>query len=167
MRIPAEIKIAALVVGSCAFYTYVGHLVPQRELLPPAEVVISSDITTEEMIAIGEEIAQGKGLCLTCHTLGQSGSLRFPDLSGIGSLCTTRIPNKSGLEYLAQSLYEPDIYIVPGFNPGMPVIARPPIGLTNDEMLCVIAWLQSLGGEATVTLQTEHSYTASSAETDS
>jgi len=167
MKIPAELKITALVVGTCAFYAYVGQLVPQKEVYPPAEVLISSDITTEEMIAIGEEIAQGKGLCLTCHTVGESGSLRFPDLAGIGSSCTTRIPEMSGLEYLAQSLYEPDIYIVPGFNPGMPMIAKPPIGLSDDEMLCVIAWLQSMGGEATVTLETEHSYNSSAAETGS
>ncbi|MCZ6649466.1 MAG: cytochrome c [Acidobacteria bacterium] len=166
MKIPAEIKIVALVVGTCLFYSYVGHLVPQKEVLPPTEVIISADVTTDEMIAIGEEIAQGKGLCLTCHTLGESGSLRFPDLSGIGSLCTTRIPGKSGLEYLAQSLYEPDSYIVPGFNPGMPAIVRPPIGLTDDEILCVIAWLQSLGDEATVTLETRHSFNSDGVEAD-
>jgi hypothetical protein len=166
MRIPAEIKIAALVLGTCAFYSYVGQLVPQKEVQPPAEVAISADITTQEMIVIGEEIAQGKGLCLTCHTVGKSGSLRFPDLSGIGSRCTTRIPDMSGLEYLAQSLYEPDTYIVPGFNPGMPNIAKPPIGLTGDEILCVMAWLQSLGGEATVTLTTRHAYNSDAAEAE-
>ena len=145
-------------MATCGFYTYVGHLVPQKEVQPPAEVEISKDISTDEMVAIGEEIASGKGLCLTCHTIGQSGSLRFPDLSGIGSRCKTRIPGMDGVEYLAQSLYEPDVFIVDGFNPGMPAISKPPIGLTADEMMCVIAWLQSLGGEADVTLETPHSY---------
>jgi hypothetical protein len=158
MKIPVEVKIAALVLATCGFYTYVGHLVPQKEVQPPAEVEISKDISTQEMVAIGEEIADGKGLCLTCHTIGQSGSLRFPDLSGIGSRSKTRIAGMDGLEYLAQSLYEPDVFIVDGFNPGMPAISKPPIGLTADEMMCVIAWLQSLGGEADVTLETQHSY---------
>jgi hypothetical protein len=158
MKIPVELKIAALVLVSCGFYTYVGHLVPQKEVQPPAEVEISKDISTEEMVAIGEEIASGKGLCLTCHTIGKSGSLRFPDLSGIGSRCKTRIEGMDGLEYLAQSLYEPDVFIVEGFNPGMPAISKPPIGLSNDEIMCVIAWLQSMGGEADVTLDTLHSY---------
>jgi hypothetical protein len=158
MKIPVEVNIAALVLATCGFYTYVGHLVPQKEVQPPAEVEISKDISTEEMVAIGEEIADGKGLCLTCHTIGQSGSLRFPDLSGIGSRSKTRIAGMDGLEYLAQSLYEPDVFIVDGFNPGMPAISKPPIGLTGDEMMCVIAWLQSLGGEADVTLETLHSY---------
>ena len=55
-------------------------------------------------------------------------------------------------------MYEPEAFIVPGFNPGMPVINRPPIGLTDQEILCVIAYLQSLGGTPTVTLQTSHRY---------
>jgi len=158
MRIPAELKILVLVVATCLLYTCVGQLVPQKEIQPPTEVAIKADITTQEMVAIGEEIAHGKGLCLTCHTVGKSGSLRFPDLSGIGSRCATRIPGTSCLEYLSQSLYEPNSFIVPGFNPGMPVIAKPPIGLTDDEILCVIAWLQSMGGEPTVTLKTKHAY---------
>ena len=40
----------------------------------------------------------------------------------------------------------------------MPAINKPPIGLTDQEILCVIAALQSLGGTPTVTLQTNHSY---------
>ena len=51
-------------------------------------------------------------------------------------------------------------FIVPGFNPGMPAINKPPIGLTDQEILCVIAYLQTLGGTPTVTLQTTHSYYA-------
>jgi hypothetical protein len=31
-----------------------------------------------------------------------------------------RIPGMSDVEYFAQSMYEPDAYIVEGFNPGMP-----------------------------------------------
>ena len=54
--------------------------------------------------------------------------------------------------------YDPDVFIVEGFNPGMPAISKPPIGLSNDEIMCVIAWLQSMGGEADVTLDTLHSY---------
>ena len=42
----------------------------------------------------------------------------------------------------------------------MPAINKPPIGLTDQEILCVIAYLQTLGGTATVTLQTSHRYYA-------
>jgi len=46
-------------------------------------------------------------------------------------------------------------FIVPGFNPGMPVINKPPIGLTDQEILAVIAYLQSNGGKVTVNLQSK------------
>ena len=158
MTFPVVAKIGALVLATTAFYTYVGQLVPQNEVQPPEAIAISADITTEEMVEIGREIAGGKGLCMTCHTIGQTGALRFPDLSGVAGRATTRIPGLSDVEYFAQSLYEPDSYIVEGFNPGMPVINVPPIGLTDQEILVVIAYLQSLGGTATVTLQTAHTY---------
>jgi mono/diheme cytochrome c family protein len=136
----------------------VGQLVPQKEVLPPEETVMRADMTTDEMVTIGRQIMEGKGLCTTCHTIGQTGALRFPDLDGIGARAAERIPGLSDVEYLAQSLYEPDIYIVEGFNPGMPVINKPPIGLTDQEILSVIAYLQSLGGTPNVTLQTSHRY---------
>jgi hypothetical protein len=158
MTIPVVPRIGALVLVTTAFYTYVGQMVPQNEVLPPEETVIRPDLTTAEMVEVGREIAQGKGLCLTCHTIGRTGVLRFPDLDGIGARAQTRVPGLTDVEYLAQSLYEPNAYIVEGFNPGMPVINRPPIGLTDQEILCVIAFLQSLGGTPTVTLQTAHRY---------
>jgi len=45
----------------------------------------------------------------------------------------------------------------------MPTINKPPIGLTDQEILCVIAYLQSLGGTPTVTLQTKHHYNTGAA----
>jgi hypothetical protein len=115
------------------------------------------------MVKIGGELMVGKGLCLTCHTIGKSGALRFPDLDGIGGRAGSRVAGLSDVEYIAQSLYEPDAYIVEGFNPGMPVINKPPIGLTDQEILCVIAYLQTLGGTPTVTLQTTHRYNSGGA----
>jgi len=158
MTIPVTVRIGALVLVSTAFYTYVGQMVPQSEVQPPEEIVIRADLTTPEMVEVGREIAEGKGLCRTCHTIGQTGALRFPDLGGVAGRAAERIPGLTALEYFAQSIYEPDSYIVEGFNPGMPVINRPPIGLTDQEILCVIAYLESLGGTPTVTLQTAHSY---------
>ena len=158
MTIPVGPRIGALVLATTAFYGYVGQMVPQSEVQPPEEIVIRADLTTPEMVEIGRDITTGKGLCRTCHTLGQTGALRFPDLDGVAVRAQSRVPGLSEVEYFAQSLYEPDRFIVPGFNPGMPVINRPPIGLTDQEILCVIAYLQSLGGTPTVTLQTAHNY---------
>ena len=158
MTVPHSVRIAALVVATTAFYGYVGQLVPQREVQPPEEIVLRTDLTTADMVKIGGELMVGKGLCLTCHTIGKSGALRFPDLAGVAARAPSSVPGLSEIEYLAQSMYEPNAYIVPGFNPGMPVINKPPIGLTDPEILCVIAFLQTLGGTPTVTLQTSHRY---------
>ena len=163
MIVPVSLRIAALAIATTAFYTYVGQLVPQKEVHPPVEVALSKDMGPEEMVRVGREIMDGTGLCFTCHTVGKSGALRFPDLDGIGSRAATQIPGLSDVEYLAQSLYEPDKYIVPGFNPGMPVISKPPIGLTDDEILAVIAYLQSLGGTVNVTMQTKLAWQAGGA----
>ncbi len=158
MTIPVGPRIGALVLATTAFYGYVGQMVPQNEVQPPAPILIRADLTTDEMVGIGRDITTGKGLCRTCHTIGQTGALRFPDLEGIDVRAMTRVPGLSDIEYFAQSMYEPDRFIVPGFNPGMPTINRPPIALTDQEILCVIAYLQSLGGTPTVTLQTAHNY---------
>jgi hypothetical protein len=163
MTIPHAARIGVLVLATTAFYGYVGQMVPQSEVQPPAEVAIRADLTTPEMVEVGRGIAEGKGLCRTCHTIGQSGALRFPDLAGVAGRASERVPGLSDVEYFAQSLYEPDSFVVPGFNPGMPAINRPPIGLTDQEILCVIAYLQSLGGTPSVTLQTSHRYYAAPA----
>ena len=125
MTIPIAPRIGALVLATTGFYTYVGQMVPQNEVQPPEEILISADLTTADMVPIGRQIMDGKGLCFTCHTIGQTGALRFPDLSGVAGRATTSVPGLSDVEYFAQSMYEPDSYIVEGFNPGMPVINEP------------------------------------------
>jgi mono/diheme cytochrome c family protein len=163
MRVPIIVRIGALVFATTGFYAYVGQMVPQKEVLPPQEIVIKTDLSTADMVKVGREIMEGKGLCVTCHTFGKTGALRFPDLEGVDVRAKTRVPGLSDVEYFAQTLYEPNAFIVPGFNPGMPQINKPPIGLTDQEILCVIAYLQSLGGTPTVTLKTIHHYNGGTA----
>jgi mono/diheme cytochrome c family protein len=115
---------------------------------------MKKDMTTADLVQIGQGIAGGKGLCFTCHTVGKSGALRFPDLAGIATRAGSREPGVDALRYLARSIYRPDEFIVPGFSPGMPRIDKPPIALNDQEILAVIAYLQTLGGTASVTLQT-------------
>jgi mono/diheme cytochrome c family protein len=159
LRVPLLVKLGALVVATTGFYTYVGQMVPQKEVYPPKETLIKADITTAEMTTIGKEIFEGKGLCTTCHTIGKkAGPFRFPDLENVAVRAKTREPGLSDIDYFAQTMYEPDAFIVPGFNPGMPPINKPPIGLTDQEILCVMAFLQSLGGTPSVTLATTHHY---------
>ena len=164
MRVPHIVRIGALVLTTTGFYGYVGQMVPQKEVQPPQEILIRTDLTTAEMVPIGRQIMDSKGLCFTCHTVGQTtGPFRFPDLAGVGDRAKNRVPGLSDIEYFAQAMYEPNVFIVPGFNSGMPTINQPPIGLTDQEILLVIAYLQSLGGTPTVTLQTTHRYRVAAA----
>ena len=163
MRIPHIVRIGALVLATTGFYAYVGQMVPQKEVLPPQETSLAGDLTSAEMAKIGRQIMETKGYCLTCHTIGKTGALRFPDLAGVDVRARTRVPGLSDVEYFAQSMYEPRAYVVEGFPPAMPTINQPPIGLSDKEILCVIAYLQSLGGTPTVTLQTKHHYNSGAA----
>jgi cytochrome c2 len=160
MKVPLILKIAALVVLATGFYTYVGQLVPQKEVYPPAEVEMKANMSTDEMVKVGHQIMEGKGMCFTCHTVGKQGPLRFPDLQGVGDRAKHREPGMTDIQYFEQTLYEPNAYIVPGFNPGMPVINKPPIGLTDQEILTVIATLQSMGGTPSVTMDTKLAHAA-------
>jgi len=40
----------------------------------------------------------------------------------------------------------------------MPTINKPPVGLSDEELHAVIAWLQSQGGESTITLKDKLEY---------
>lgn len=158
------LKIFLFTVLVTAFYDYVGQMVPQKETYPPEEVKIKSDLTTMEMVEVGKGIVGGKGTCLTCHTIGAPSPGRFPDLANIGLNASSRVDGLSDVEYLAQSIYKPNAYIAEGFLQGMPTINKPPISLSDQEILTVIAYLQSLGGTPSVTLDTKLKYAGQSAE---
>ena len=53
----------------------------------------------------------------------------------------------TGLDYLVESMVEPEKYIVKGYDKIMPKVYDPPIMLSREKILAVIAYLQSLGGE--------------------
>ena len=59
-------------------------------------------MTTEDLVAAGEEIAAGKGTCLTCHTISGETGGRFPDLANIGLVAAERKEGFSDVEYLAR-----------------------------------------------------------------
>ncbi len=157
-KVPVTLQLVVLTLGLTAFYTMVGQTVPQKEVHPPEVIEIAQDVSPAEMAEIGKGIFEGKGICNTCHTIGKSGALRYPDLDEIATRAATRIPGYSALDYFAETFYEPDVFIVDGFAEGMPAINKPPIGLTDGEILTVITYLQTLGGSASVTMDTKHAY---------
>lgn len=102
----------------------------------------------------GEKIFWGDGQCSTCHKIGTSGSAtRGPDQDGLAGRAEERAKElglPSGLDYLVESMVEPEKYIVKGYDKIMPKVYDPPIVLSREKILAVIAYLQTLGGEADV-----------------
>ena len=99
----------------------------------------------------GEKIFWGDGQCSTCHKIGSSGSAtRGPDQDGLSGRAEERAKElglPSGLDYLVDSIVEPEKYIVKGYDKIMPKVFDPPIMLSREKILAVLAYLQTLGGE--------------------
>ena len=132
------------------FYRYGGNVIPpQKETYPPKDIESRADLTTDEMVEIGERVFNEKGTCLTCHAFAD----RAPNLDNVGSRAGSRKEGMSDVEYFAESMYEPNTYVVEGFLPGMTPARL--IGLTDQEILTIIAYLQSRGGTPTVTMDTQ------------
>jgi hypothetical protein len=112
-RVPLLVKLGALVLDTTGFYTYVGQMVPQKEVYPPKETLIKGDITTAEMTTIGKEIFEGKGLCTTCHTIGKKTGpfrSRWPT-----SRCARRrVSGDVRRRLLRADVLRADAFIVPG-----------------------------------------------------
>lgn len=148
----------AIGLGAIGFFSILANSIPQVEKHFDEEIVVEADVTPAEMVILGEAAFKGKAACTTCHQVGALGA-RAPDLAGIGGRAAERVKDSgySGQaidaeSYLLESLEKPCAYVVEGYECIMPVISEPPINLDPVEMAVVIAYLQSLGGEITVTL---------------
>ena len=145
-------KALASVCGLLIAFVYMGYSVPQMASLPPKkEVFDPSQINTKaDLVAQGKKLFFGKGQCSLCHSIAPTESSRAPIMRGIGA--------KLSKEFLIKSLLEPESYIYIDYTPvspkpfpsQMPAINKPPIDLNMPEILMVVAFLQSLGGEVTV-----------------
>ena len=140
-----NLKILLTVVGTLVVYTALANMIPQVESAVPEEIAIGADVTPEQLVQIGEEVYGGFGACTTCHGLGE----RAPNLLRVvGGACGTRKPELDCKAYLYESLTDPQAYVVEGFPPIMPDTRRT---LTEQQIWALVAFLQSQGGEVTVT----------------
>ena len=146
------LKVAA-VVGIFLFsYSYVGYQVPQKVGLPPVKkkLDLAKIKTKGDLVQIGQDIFYSKGQCALCHVIG-AGSGRCPNLAGVGA--------RLNREFIYETLTKPQAYVKLDFRVARPVeypahmpqINKPPIGLSPQELLTVIAFVQSNGGKVTVT----------------
>ena len=137
----------AMVFGT---FSLVALIVPQMASVSPSVETFEPAIVSspEDLASIGQKIFFSKGQCALCHSIGPSESARCPDLNGIGA--------KLAPEFLYESLTQPQAYIYLDFRheglpkeypARMPHINKDPIGLTNQEIYSVIAFLQKMSGE--------------------
>lgn len=139
------LKIAAFGVGVIGFYIYITMYVAGLSGTGGGESV--GGVSPEA----GEKVFWGDGQCSTCHKIGTSGSAtRGPDQDGLAGRAEERAKElgmASGLDYLVESLVEPEKYVVKGYDKIMPKVYDPPIMLSREKILAVLAYLQTLGGE--------------------
>ncbi len=144
------LRVIGFVFIVLGLFSLVALAVPQMASLPPAEesIDIASIKTPADMASIGQKIFFSKGQCALCHSIGPSESARCPDLKGIGA--------KLSREFIFESLTQPQAYIyldyrhegIPKEYPArMPYINKDPIGLSKNEILSIIAFLQQMSGE--------------------
>jgi mono/diheme cytochrome c family protein len=139
-----------LVVG---FYTGVAHIIPQLQSEVPEALALTGDVSPAQLAEAGERMYNGAGGCTACHGLGTRAPNLLTDYAGqgpIGARCGTRKPGMDCKTYLHESMVDPGKYVVSGFSPIMPDMRR---SLSNDQIWATIAFLQTQGGEATVTAQ--------------
>lgn len=142
--------VALLVIG---FYTGVAHIIPQLQSEVPEALTLGAGVTTEALVTAGEKVYLGAGGCIACHGLGTRAPNLLTDQAGqgpIGSRCGARKPGMSCKTYLYESMTDAAAFVVPGFEAIMPDMRRQ---LSADQIWAVIAYLQSQGGEVTVTAE--------------
>jgi cytochrome c551/c552 len=134
-------------------------LIPQLESPAPEALEISGELSGPDLAELGQAVFESaEAGCLTCHALGREG-LRGPDLAGIGAAAAERVPGKSVEEYLQESIAEPCAHVIEGYDCIMPPTLLQTLG--PGKVTALVAYLQSLGGEVTVTLSAEQAVSES------
>lgn len=146
------LKVLVFVVLILFAFSYMALSIPQQASLPPVKENLDPALikTKSDLVGVGRKLFFGKGQCALCHSIGPSHGARAPDLEGIGGKLTR--------EFLYETLTQPATYIYLDYTASppkpfpakMPQINRPPVDLTDPELLAVIAFVQTLGGEVTV-----------------
>ena len=159
MREQRRIIIFAIAVIA-AFTLFSRYYIPQVTPAPPPEEieVELAEMTTEEIVSLGKYVYNVKGSCRKCH--GTVGS-RAPGLSGIAADAGKRLSHpayggraESAAAYILESMIEPSAYVVPGYGvkgsgdrkSPMPEATGRAVGLSEAEIISVIAYLQSIAG---------------------
>ena len=145
-----NLKVVGVVLGTLALYTLIANKIPQVQSEVPQALTLGANVTPEQLVSAGEKVFTGIGGCTTCHGLGTRAPNLLTDERGTGPIgvrCAKREPGKSCKQYLFESLDNPTAYVVPGYQPIMPVMTKQ---LSPQQIWAVIAFLESQGGTVDV-----------------
>jgi mono/diheme cytochrome c family protein len=146
-----NLKILGIVLGTLLAYTLLANSIPQIESEVPQELTFGANTTPEQLATAGEQLYNGAGGCTACHGLGTRAPNLLTDDRGagaIGARCGNRKPGVACKEYLHEAMVKPNDFVVEGFQPIMPDMSRT---LSPAQIWALVAFLQSTGGEVTVT----------------
>ncbi len=146
-----NLKILGLTLSVIAFYTAIANIIPQLESEVPETLDLAGGASPEALVAAGEKLFNGAGGCAACHGLGTRAPNLLTDHAGqgtIGARCATREKGVDCKAYLYESLTVPLKFVVTGFEPIMPDMRRQ---MSEDQIWAVVAYLESQGGDVTVT----------------
>lgn len=126
---------------------------------PPVEAKLDLDaMTMEQFVALGDSIFNGKGTCTLCHNAVGG---RAPLLDAVATRAEERLKDarykgeaKDAAGYIYESMTKPSAFVVSGFGKSgtndtespMPVVSEGSIGLSEPELLAVIAFFQDKAG---------------------
>jgi mono/diheme cytochrome c family protein len=145
--------LAALIFGALACDKNTGP--PEKRQPAPERPAEPPEIT--EVRQRGAELFFGRAGCAACHAVGARGDqIRCPNLGVAGEWdqpvslrAASRRPELTAIEYVVESIVDPDVYVVPKYVTGvMKAPDEPPIALTDDEIVAVAAYLAGEGAAA-------------------
>ncbi len=146
-----NLKIFAVVLGTLAIFTLVANSIPQVQSEVPLDLSFGANVSAEELTSSGRILYEGAGGCVACHGLGARAPNLLIDHAGTGTIgvrCANRVPGEDCKTYLYSSMVDPAVYMVEGFQPIMPDMRAQ---LSGQQIWALVAYLQSVGGEVTVT----------------
>lgn len=148
-----NLKIVAIVLGTIGLYTLIANAIPQIESEVPREISFTGELSAAQLIEAGQELYEGAGGCTACHGLGTRAPNLLeaePGLGEIGTRCGERVEGQDCKTYLYTSMVDPGAYVVEGYQPIMPDVRRT---LSEIQIWALVAFMQSRGGEVTVTAE--------------
>lgn len=140
--------IVMFILAIAGGFVYICHAIPQ---IKSDRVEIETEIgdSPEELVAAGKRVFNSdRAQCLTCHSVGEDPKARCPNQDGLGARAAEQIPGVAAPDYLIEAAYDPNAFVVAGYPSNqMTPINKPPIALSHDEILAILAYLNTLGGE--------------------